>query len=111
MNTLRIAVSCALVGWMAADARAQLGTYGAPDPISWNQDAAPAGYVPMVATRTTYVSTADGSVSTQNAPASDNSGLGTAIELLELQLEGKKRSSAADFIRGYRPATGEKLGS
>ena len=38
-------------------------------------------------------------------------GQGTAIELLELQLEGKKRTSAADFIRGYRPAPGEKLGS
>jgi methionyl-tRNA formyltransferase len=38
-------------------------------------------------------------------------GPGTAIELLELQLEGKKRTSASDFIRGYRPAPGEKLGS
>ncbi|MGA8502025.1 MAG: methionyl-tRNA formyltransferase [Candidatus Sulfotelmatobacter sp.] len=38
-------------------------------------------------------------------------GQGTAIELLELQLEGKKRTSASDFIRGYRPAPGEKLGS
>jgi methionyl-tRNA formyltransferase len=38
-------------------------------------------------------------------------GQGTAIELLELQLEGKKRTSAADFIRGYRPLPGEKLGS
>jgi methionyl-tRNA formyltransferase len=38
-------------------------------------------------------------------------GHGTAIELLELQLEGKKRISASDFIRGYRPAPGEKLGS
>jgi methionyl-tRNA formyltransferase len=35
----------------------------------------------------------------------------TAIEILELQLEGKKRSSAADFIRGYRPLPGEKLGA
>ena len=35
----------------------------------------------------------------------------TAIELLELQLEGKKRTSAADFIRGYRPLPGEKLGA
>ena len=34
----------------------------------------------------------------------------TAIELLEAQLEGKKRTSAADFIRGYRPLPGEKLG-
>jgi methionyl-tRNA formyltransferase len=36
---------------------------------------------------------------------------GTAIELLELQLEGKKRTSAPDFIRGYRPLPGEKLGA
>src|SRR5271155_495326 len=35
----------------------------------------------------------------------------TAIELFELQLEGKKRTSASDFIRGYRPAPGEKFGS
>jgi methionyl-tRNA formyltransferase len=37
-------------------------------------------------------------------------GEGNAIQLLELQLEGKKRTSAADFIRGYRPLSGEKLG-
>jgi methionyl-tRNA formyltransferase len=37
-------------------------------------------------------------------------GQGTALELLELQLEGKKRISAGDFVRGYRPAPGEKLG-
>src|SRR6266567_8067005 len=33
-----------------------------------------------------------------------------AIELLELQPEGKKRISAADFAHGYRPQTGERLG-
>jgi methionyl-tRNA formyltransferase len=33
----------------------------------------------------------------------------TAIEILELQLEGKRRSSAADFLRGYRVQAGEKL--
>jgi len=38
-------------------------------------------------------------------------GAGTAIEVLELQLEGKKRTSPADFIRGYRPLPGEKLGA
>jgi methionyl-tRNA formyltransferase len=38
-------------------------------------------------------------------------GQGTAIELLELQVEGKKRTSTSDFIRGYRPLPGEKLGS
>jgi methionyl-tRNA formyltransferase len=34
----------------------------------------------------------------------------TCLELLELQLEGKKRTSARDFIHGYRPKQGEKLG-
>jgi methionyl-tRNA formyltransferase len=35
----------------------------------------------------------------------------SAIEFLELQLEGKKRTSASDFIRGYRPQSGEQLGN
>jgi len=34
----------------------------------------------------------------------------TSLELLELQLEGKKPTAASDFIHGYRPQTGEKLG-
>jgi len=34
----------------------------------------------------------------------------TSIEILELQLEGKKRTLAKDFIHGYRPKAGEKLG-
>jgi methionyl-tRNA formyltransferase len=34
----------------------------------------------------------------------------TSLELLELQLEGKRRTSAADFVRGYRPEPLEKLG-
>jgi methionyl-tRNA formyltransferase len=38
-------------------------------------------------------------------------GHNTALELLELQLEGKKRTIAHDFIHGYRPRPGEKLGS
>jgi methionyl-tRNA formyltransferase len=38
-------------------------------------------------------------------------GESTAIELLEVQLEGKKRTSAADFIRGYRLQPGERLGA
>jgi methionyl-tRNA formyltransferase len=37
-------------------------------------------------------------------------GSNTSLELLELQLEGKKRTSAIDFIHGYRPKPGEKLG-
>jgi methionyl-tRNA formyltransferase len=34
----------------------------------------------------------------------------TSLELLQIQLEGKKRSSAQDFVRGYRPNPNEKLG-
>ena len=64
---------------MAADARAQLGTYGAPDPISWSQDTLPAGNMPTVATRTTYISTADGSASIPAAPSHDASGLGPML--------------------------------
>jgi methionyl-tRNA formyltransferase len=37
-------------------------------------------------------------------------GQGSSLELLELQLEGKKRTSARDFIHGYRLQAGEKLG-
>jgi methionyl-tRNA formyltransferase len=34
----------------------------------------------------------------------------TAVAILELQLEGKRRMSAREFINGYRPRAGEKLG-
>jgi methionyl-tRNA formyltransferase len=37
-------------------------------------------------------------------------GKGTTMELLEVQLEGKKRMAARDFVHGYRPKSGEKLG-
>jgi methionyl-tRNA formyltransferase len=35
----------------------------------------------------------------------------TSLEILELQLEGKKRTSTKDFLHGYRPKEKEKLGS
>lgn len=38
-------------------------------------------------------------------------GAGTALELLEVQLEGKKRMPAADFVHGNQPRSGEKLGA
>jgi len=38
-------------------------------------------------------------------------GENSALQLLELQPEGKRRMAAADFIRGYRPQSGEKLGA
>jgi len=33
-----------------------------------------------------------------------------AVELLDLQMEGKKRMSAAEFLRGYQVKSGERLG-
>jgi methionyl-tRNA formyltransferase len=35
----------------------------------------------------------------------------SALELLSVQPEGKRRMSARDFIQGYKPRSGEKLGS
>lgn len=37
-------------------------------------------------------------------------GKSTALELLTLQPEGKKRISVRDFLHGYRPVNGERLG-
>ena len=37
-------------------------------------------------------------------------GSNTALDLLEIQLEGKKRTSARDFMHGYRLLPGERLG-
>lgn len=36
---------------------------------------------------------------------------GSALEVAELQVEGKKRMKAADFINGYRPRSDEALGA
>ena len=38
-------------------------------------------------------------------------GGGTALSLLEVQPEGKKRMPVRDFLHGYRPRSGEQLGS
>jgi len=37
-------------------------------------------------------------------------GAGTALALLEVQPEGKKRMAVRDFVHGYHPHTGERLG-
>ncbi|HEX3322602.1 MAG TPA: methionyl-tRNA formyltransferase [Terriglobales bacterium] len=39
-----------------------------------------------------------------------HSGARTALEIIEVQPEGKKRMSVSDFIHGYRPSSGESLG-
>jgi len=38
-------------------------------------------------------------------------GQNTSLELLEVQLEGKKRTPAQAFLQGYRPKPGETLGA
>ncbi|HXE91710.1 MAG TPA: methionyl-tRNA formyltransferase [Terriglobales bacterium] len=38
-------------------------------------------------------------------------GEGTVLELLDVQPEGKKRMAARDFLHGYRPQPGERLGA
>jgi methionyl-tRNA formyltransferase len=35
---------------------------------------------------------------------------GTALELIEIQLEGKRRMTAQEFINGHRPKSGDQLG-
>ena len=34
----------------------------------------------------------------------------SALELVEVQVEGKRRMTAQEFINGYRPRSGERLG-
>jgi methionyl-tRNA formyltransferase len=37
-------------------------------------------------------------------------GVHSSLDLIEVQLEGKRRMSAQEFINGYRPASGDRLG-
>ncbi|MFZ3266821.1 MAG: methionyl-tRNA formyltransferase [Terriglobales bacterium] len=37
-------------------------------------------------------------------------GFGTVLELIEVQIEGKRRMTAQEFINGYRLKTGDRLG-
>ena len=37
-------------------------------------------------------------------------GRGSMLELVEVQMEGKRRMTSREFINGYRPQTGERLG-
>ena len=34
----------------------------------------------------------------------------SSLEIIELQVEGKKRTLSKDFLQGYQPKPGEKLG-
>ena len=41
---------------------------------------------------------------------SKNKDTGTTLEIVEIQLEGKRRMTAKEFINGYRPQSGDHLG-
>ncbi len=55
-------------------------------------------------------SSSPGALTTESDRLLAGCGGDTGLELLEVQLEGKKRMPARDFVNGYRPAAGEKLG-
>jgi methionyl-tRNA formyltransferase len=53
---------------------------------------------------------APGEINVEGARLLVGCGENTALELLEVQPEGKKRMAAGDFVHGYRPRPAEKLG-
>jgi methionyl-tRNA formyltransferase len=55
-------------------------------------------------------SVAEGEVVVEGGRLIVGCGSSRALELLEVQIEGKKRMPAADFVRGHQPRPGEKLG-
>lgn len=62
------------------------------------------------AARVAQASLAPGEVKAEGDRLLVGCGENTALELVEVQPEGKKRMSARDFINGYRPKAGERLG-
>jgi methionyl-tRNA formyltransferase len=56
------------------------------------------------------VELAPGQISTEATRLLAGCGQKTALELIDLQPEGKRRMPARDFVNGYRPQPGEKLG-
>jgi methionyl-tRNA formyltransferase len=51
-----------------------------------------------------------GQISVESTRLFAGCGKNTVLEMIELQPEGKRRMSARDFINGYHPQPGEKLG-
>ena len=52
---------------------------------------------------------APGELKVESARLLVGCGRNTALELVEVQPEGKKRMAARDFVHGYRPSAGERL--
>jgi methionyl-tRNA formyltransferase len=53
---------------------------------------------------------APGEVAVEAAQLFVGCGQGTVLELIEIQLEGKRRMTAPEFVNGYRPKSGDRLG-
>jgi methionyl-tRNA formyltransferase len=51
-----------------------------------------------------------GEVAADKARLIAGCGRNTSLELIEIQLEGKRRIAAREFINGYKPQTGDRLG-
>jgi methionyl-tRNA formyltransferase len=51
-----------------------------------------------------------GTIKTESARLLAACGQNTALEIMDMQPEGKRRMSAKDFVNGYHPQPGEKLG-
>lgn len=56
------------------------------------------------------VSVAPGELRVESDRLMVGCGEGTALELVEVQMEGKKRMPAAEFLHGYQVKSGERLG-
>jgi methionyl-tRNA formyltransferase len=54
---------------------------------------------------------AEGEISTASELLLVGCGAGSAIAIEELQVEGKRRMSAREFINGYQPKPGERMGT
>jgi methionyl-tRNA formyltransferase len=62
------------------------------------------------AARESAGTTAEAAITVESNRLLVGCGQGTSVEFLEVQPEGKKRMPASDFIHGYHPHSGEKLG-
>ncbi len=66
--------------------------------------------VPVMADESLPGTLAEGSLLVHDSRLFVGCGKNTMLELLEVQPEGKKRMAARDFMHGYRPKAGEKVG-
>lgn len=51
-----------------------------------------------------------GTIAVESSHLRVGCGKGTALDLIEIKIEGKRSMTAQEFINGYRPKTGDRLG-